>query len=192
MKKITRTLGEYTYEWYTQSELLDLFPDAIPNEIEKCKKRIVELESKISEALNYLITCNADKFSIWYCKKIIQMMLVKELLKQDRYLSLLNSKLNARNPNYDNQHELDYQQRKERAKNYPIAEIANRFIELKQNGNKFVGCCPIHNEKTPSFYLYIETNTYHCFGCGAHGDVINLTMNLYGTDFRGALEILQN
>ena len=190
MKKITRTLRGYTYEWYTQSELLDLFPEAIPDEIEKCKKIITYLESKISEILNYLITCNADKFSIWYCKEIIRMMLLKELLKQDHYLSLLNSKLNAQNPSYSNKHHIDYQQRKEEAKNFPIAELASRFIEVKQIGNKYLGCCPLHNEKTPSFYLYTETNTYHCFGCGAHGDVINLTQELYNTDFKGALEIL--
>ena len=190
MKKITRTLRGYTYEWYTQSELLDLFPEAIPDEIEMCKKIITDLESKISEILNYLITCNADKFSIWYCKEIIRMMLLKELLKQDHYLSLLNSKLNAQNPSYSNKHHIDYQQRKEEAKNFPIAELASRFIEVKQIGNKYLGCCPLHNEKTPSFYLYTETNTYHCFGCGAHGDVINLTQELYNTDFKGALEIL--
>ncbi len=51
--------------------------------------------------------------------------------------------------------------------------------------------CPLHNEKTASFVWYKNTNSFHCFGCGKSGDVINLYQNLYSCDFKTALHDLQ-
>jgi DNA primase len=51
------------------------------------------------------------------------------------------------------------------------------------------GCCPFHNEKTPSFYVY-EDGQYHCFGCGAHGDAISFVMQTEGAGFMEAVERL--
>lgn len=64
-------------------------------------------------------------------------------------------------------------------------------LNLKRKGsNKYVACCPFHNEKTPSFTVFTKTQTYKCFGCGEHGDVINFVQKIEGTDFKGALKIL--
>lgn len=51
-------------------------------------------------------------------------------------------------------------------------------------------CCPFHNEKTPSFGIYKNGRRYHCFGCGADGDVITFTMEYFGLDFNDALRRL--
>lgn len=191
MKKITRTIGEYTYDWYSQSELLDMFSEIIPEEIAKCEKTIAELEAKISELINYLNNCNTDKFTIWFCKEIIKMELVAKLLEQERYLRLLKSKLPSPKNDWHRQREIDYAQRKEKAKSFPIEEIAGRYMELKKSGDKYSALCPYHSERKASFFLY-PNGTFHCFGCGKSGDVIQLTQDLCGTDFLGAIEILQH
>lgn len=51
-------------------------------------------------------------------------------------------------------------------------------------------CCPLHNEDTPSFVWYVDSNTFHCFGCGAGSDVIDLFMGLYKVDFKEAIKEL--
>ena len=50
-----------------------------------------------------------------------------------------------------------------------ISELVGKKVKLKSRGKDFIGLCPFHNEKTPSFTLNDEKGFYHCFGCGAHG-----------------------
>lgn len=58
-----------------------------------------------------------------------------------------------------------------------IVEIISRYTELKKSGNNYMGLCPFHDEKTPSFSVVPEKGFYHCFGCGESGDVISFLMN---------------
>lgn len=67
--------------------------------------------------------------------------------------------------------------------------VVDAGVELKQRGARHVGLCPFHNEKTPSFYIF-QDNHYKCFGCGAHGDVIDFVQKLYGLSFLDALKHL--
>lgn len=71
-----------------------------------------------------------------------------------------------------------------------IVEIASRYTTLKKSGKHYKGLCPFHQEKTPSFYVDPEKKLYHCFGCGAGGDVIKLVMELEGVSFIEALKSL--
>ena len=57
-----------------------------------------------------------------------------------------------------------------------VSEIVGKHVVLKRKGQEFVGLCPFHNEKTPSFTVNDKKQFYHCFGCGAHGDVIGFVM----------------
>jgi DNA primase len=61
-------------------------------------------------------------------------------------------------------------------------------VRLARNGRQWKGCCPFHNEKTPSFYVYDDH--FHCFGCGAHGDAITFLMRAEGASFPEAVERL--
>lgn len=63
-------------------------------------------------------------------------------------------------------------------------------IALKQRGKDFWSLCPLHSEKTPSFKIDPERQTYHCFGCGAGGDVITFIQKLKGYSFKDALRYL--
>ena len=64
-----------------------------------------------------------------------------------------------------------------------MAEVASSYINLKRSGKNFTGLCPFHNEKTPSFHIYTENNTFYCFGCGAGGDVITFIRRIENLDY---------
>ncbi|CAA9229423.1 MAG: DNA primase [uncultured Acetobacteraceae bacterium] len=70
----------------------------------------------------------------------------------------------------------------------PLSGLIGRKVRLARNGRQWKGCCPFHNEKTPSFYVYDDH--FHCFGCGAHGDAITFLMRAEGASFPEAVERL--
>mgnify|MGYP005839852485 CR=1 FL=1 len=69
-----------------------------------------------------------------------------------------------------------------------LPELIGRRVRLVRSGRELKGCCPFHNEKTPSFHVFADH--YHCFGCGAHGDAIRFLMETEGQDFMGAVRAL--
>jgi DNA primase len=71
-----------------------------------------------------------------------------------------------------------------------IVEIAGQYTTLRQRGRKFVGLCPFHAEKTPSFTVDAEKQLFHCFGCGVGGDVFSLVMEKENLSFPEALKYL--
>lgn len=68
-----------------------------------------------------------------------------------------------------------------------IVDVVGRRVPLSRKGQNYWGCCPFHNEKTPSFSVNEEKGFYHCFGCGEHGDIISFTMKTNNMDFRAAI-----
>ena len=56
-----------------------------------------------------------------------------------------------------------------------IETVAGEHVELRKRGHILTGLCPFHNEKTPSFTVYPDTQSFYCFGCGAGGEVITFT-----------------
>ncbi|MGB4101150.1 MAG: DNA primase [Alphaproteobacteria bacterium] len=72
----------------------------------------------------------------------------------------------------------------------PVSEIVGKHVRLVKAGREYKACCPFHHEKSPSFYVNDEKQFYHCFGCGAHGDVISFTMRQNGLTFPETIETL--
>ena len=72
----------------------------------------------------------------------------------------------------------------------PLAQVVSRRVRLVKRGREFTGLCPFHNEKSPSFTVSEEKGFFHCFGCGAHGDVIGFIMRDEGLPFPEAVERL--
>lgn len=72
----------------------------------------------------------------------------------------------------------------------PIAEVMGSFVSLKRSGRDYVCLCPFHNEKTPSCYIHPDKEYFHCFGCGAGGDVITFTMKYNNLDYLEAVKLL--
>lgn len=71
-----------------------------------------------------------------------------------------------------------------------IVGLIGSRVTLKRAGSSFKACCPFHKEKTPSFHVNPVRQTYHCFGCGAHGDVFKFLMTQDGLGFMDAVRQL--
>ncbi len=71
-----------------------------------------------------------------------------------------------------------------------LVELIQLRMTLKKGGRNYMGCCPFHNEKTPSFSVSPDKQLYHCFGCGASGNAIGFSMEYDRLDFIAAVEEL--
>ena len=71
-----------------------------------------------------------------------------------------------------------------------VESIISSYVSLKRSGKISRGLCPFHGEKTPSFTVYPDTQSYYCFGCGAGGDVINFIKNIENLDYIESIKFL--
>ncbi len=71
-----------------------------------------------------------------------------------------------------------------------IEDVISGYVRLQRKGTSYMGLCPFHNEKTPSFSVHPARQTYHCFGCGASGDVFNFLMEYEKLSFKEAVRTL--
>jgi DNA primase len=69
----------------------------------------------------------------------------------------------------------------------PVADLIGETVQLKRAGSAFKGLCPFHAEKTPSFIVSPDRESWHCFGCGEGGDIFTFVMKRDGLEFREAL-----
>ncbi len=72
----------------------------------------------------------------------------------------------------------------------PIEEVMGSYVTLKRTGRDYICLCPFHNEKTPSCHVHPEKEYFHCFGCGAGGDVITFIMKYQNLDYWEAIKLL--
>lgn len=68
-----------------------------------------------------------------------------------------------------------------------VSEVVGSRVKLQRQGGEMAGLCPFHEERTPSFTVNDDKGFYHCFGCGAHGDVLDFLGQTQGLDFLGAV-----
>lgn len=73
-----------------------------------------------------------------------------------------------------------------------LVDIASEYVKLKKASTSYIGLCPFHHEKTPSFHISRQKQLYHCFGCGASGNVITFIKNIKNVTFYEALKELAN
>lgn len=72
----------------------------------------------------------------------------------------------------------------------PIEEVMGSYVTLKRTGRDYICLCPFHNEKTPSCHVHPDREFFHCFGCGAGGDVITFVMKYQNLDYWEAVKLL--
>lgn len=85
---------------------------------------------------------------------------------------------------------ISHEQISEIKDNNNIVDVISPYVKLTQKGNRYSGLCPFHNEKSPSFYVDPAKGFYHCFGCGASGDVFSFLMEYNNYDFMESAKIL--
>lgn len=71
-----------------------------------------------------------------------------------------------------------------------IVDVIGQYVKLKRSGSSYVGLCPFHNEKTPSFHVNADKQFFHCFGCGVGGDVFGFTMKYGNYSYPDAVKVL--
>src|SRR6266849_2136687 len=72
-----------------------------------------------------------------------------------------------------------------------LESVIGKYLELKPSGSALVGLCPFHDDHYPSFAVYSGKGNFHCFGCGAHGDVITFLQRVERLSFRQTLDVLE-
>lgn len=71
-----------------------------------------------------------------------------------------------------------------------IVDVVSQYVTLKRSGRNFLGLCPFHKEKTPSFSVSPDKQIFHCFGCGVGGNVIHFVSKIENLNFKESLEML--
>lgn len=188
---------ELEHEWrtarprLTEKQLVEVFSsprEMIEQSLKAWEEKRLGVIRELKLALKDIYRIETDEFSHWFGAYMIRLYLQPELDQCSRQIKRLKRILNILTPATVTGTRLDAV---EQARVHPIHEIAQGSFQLKKVGNKYLALCPFHNEKHASFYLYSETNTFHCFGCQEHGDVIKLTMHLHGASFPEAVAMLQ-
>lgn len=71
-----------------------------------------------------------------------------------------------------------------------VVDVVQGYVQLRHRGRTYTGLCPFHNEKTPSFVVYPDTQSFYCFGCGVGGDTINFIKRINNLDYTEAVKLL--
>ena len=174
---------------FSDKELLEIFPEAKKIIPEKIKEWECQRNQKSKLIISQLILIRnkvKDKFSRWFWREWIKNTEIKELLEIDSHLSRLRWQLSISNnkplkgritPELINQ-----------ALAVPIQSLFQQ--PFRKSGKNFIGSCPLHQEKHPSFFIYPDTNTCWCYGCNQGGNIINLIRLLHGFSFIEAVKYL--
>ncbi|WP_226017897.1 CHC2 zinc finger domain-containing protein [Novosphingobium sp. FKTRR1] len=75
-------------------------------------------------------------------------------------------------------------------RDHPLPDIVGKLVALRPAGREWVACCPFHADRSPSFTIYHDGTRFHCFGCGASGDVLDFVRLAYDLDLIGAAHML--
>lgn len=183
-----QTICDYQYKYPTEKELLEIFPEAkeiIPQKIQDWTRIKGKLLAK--ETIPYFKKCNELKDDLkkafWkeaykYCAGRFN-----EVIRQLDRLKRLDAMLKTPG-RFEN-----WEAKKILAKERPIVELYD-FEKLKKTKNGYVCLCPIHQEKTPSFHIRTENNSWVCYGCSRKGDSIDFIKMLTGMNFSEAVDYL--
>jgi len=172
-------------------ELLTIFPEAKPL-IGKNLKNYIDIRIILLRKLQGELKVETKRWgATWFAKEVIKntsltYQAIEELnrrISQLRVFQAIDKK-----PSH-----VTFAELIERAKIVPIESIAMPHLKkVRKYGDKIVTLCPFHSEKSPSFYLYIKKNYYKCYGCDAHGDIIEFVRKIYGYSMREAVNFLIN
>jgi len=172
-------------------EILNDFPqnyrlEIVNRNFELFKKRLeILIENYIKPAMRKIVKLSPQE-QVVYKALIISYYepILKHFLNNLNRLALLQQVIS-------NKKSKNYIFLKEKALSASIVDVAETLGLNPQKTGKVYKClCPFHNDTDPSLVLFPETNTFFCFGCGIHGDVINLYKSITGKTFTEALEDL--
>ncbi len=177
------------------AELLEIFPEAlgegiILEKIAEWRERETKITRIIEQSSILIESRNLDPFSAWFWKMCLVMPAGEELLEVRNHIDRLK-KLLAVSEGCDLVPRGSISAETiEQARSVPIQDLINQ--SMRKSGRTLIGLCPFHKEKSPSFYIYLGTNSFYCFGCHAGGDIIEFLRLRQGFSFREAVSFLND
>ena len=177
----------YEYQYPTDRELLEIFPEAkniIPLKIDDWLRRKGKLLSK--ETIPFFRKCNAlsDEFARAFWKEAYAYLAggFNEIIRQLKRLRRLEALM------ADPERASNFEAKLQKAKNTPIIELYD-YEGIRRAGRNLIARCPLHADKSPSFYIY-DNNSWYCFGCNRGGDSIDFVRAVHNVSFSKALDLL--
>ncbi len=173
---------------YSEKELLKIFPEAkeiAPDKIEEWETKKKHLIKTIKEKLKIIKHTKLDDFSRFFWRDYVKIFDGEDLLETEKHITRLSRMLSEKRVQ-GRISENDI----EKALQTPIENLINQ--PLKKCGNKLKVSCPFHRDKTPSFYIYLESNSFFCYSCQRGGNTINLVRSLYGYSFIESVKFINN
>lgn len=174
---------------FSDKELLEIFPEAkeiIPEKIREWKESRNKLYDTIKKKLKIIKEKSSPK-NQWFWRMWVQINEVEELLKVKFHIVRLKRLLSVAK-GQENKTGVITEEQIQTALDVPIQNLFNG--KFRKVGKTLKGLCPFHKEKSPSFCIYLETNTCWCFGCQQGGNTINSVKLLYGYSFRETISYL--
>lgn len=170
---------------------IETFPEAkeiIPIKIQEWQELYDRFATIVKQKIADLRRIAKDDFNYWFYREWIKINEGCELSKIQKQIKRLKW-LIVDKKKFDSNHIT--QDDIERAKEVSLLDIAEADTRLRKSGKTYSGLCPFHQEKSPSFVIYPESNTFVCFGCQMKGDVIAYLMNIRKLTFIEAVRWLQ-
>jgi len=177
-----------TFSYPTEIELLKIFPEGreiIRQKIDEWTRTKGKLLCKEVMPALKKISGITDDFSRWFWKEAYKCLVDPRFTEAVEQLARLERLQILTADTKHSQNILNFAQKKEAAKQTPILSLYP-FQKLRKVGSRHTALCPIHNENTPSFFIYPD-NSFHCFGCQAHGDAIDFMRLLKECSFKEAI-----
>lgn len=174
---------------YTPEQLLEIFPEAreiIPEKIAEWEEVKNDVEKVIVQKLTAIKNSGVNEVSKHFHREVVKLTDGKELMAADSHIARLKRMVYKPKKTKGNVTQEDI----EDAMKIPLDTLLD--CKLRQSGKNLSGLCPFHSERTPSFYIYTDTNSFYCFGCQKSGNSINLVRYLHGYGFIEAVKFLIN
>lgn len=172
----------------SESEWFAIFPEAadlIPEKIQEWSGRHKELELLIREKDSLIKKESHSEFEYWFGREWLKLTLLSEMLEVEKHIRRLKNLLPKNQSDFVTT-KLD-ESTIDRARSIPIIDIAMQGLQLTKHGKNYFAKCPFHEDKSPSFCIYPESNRFVCFGCNEKGDVITYTMKINNLNFKEAV-----
>lgn len=185
-----------SFNYPTEKELLEIFlqdKKIIPLKLEDWEKSKRQLLQKWVKPYLKKLRKYKDKFTRWFYWETLKVMIGDDLGKMNDNIQILKrleyiSKNKGKKGRRDRE---SFREIVEQIRNTSIIDVVSTLVQLKKVGKKYVSLCPLHKERSPSFYIYPESNSFYCFGCNRGGDLIKFVELYFGYDFKQAVKYLK-
>jgi len=171
-------------------ELLEIFPEAkpvLPQLLNEWQNKRSALTKELNRKLQITKLGASNESDRFFWTEWFKFKYRDEISEADKNVSRLKRLIALSNNDSrisSNENQI------ENALTVPISSVIQ--IKLRKSGNKLCGLCPLHNDKSPSFFIYPESNSFYCYGCNKGGNVINLVRFLHNYTFPEAIKFLNN